>query len=69
MGGGVHFTLERDEDGRVWGLRQGAAQSLLRTLRASKFRPEAQLDLHGMRTQEAARAIGRFVGITRTSRS
>lgn len=61
VGEGQRFTIERDEDGRVAGLRQGAQRALLRTLRGQKYQPEAELDLHGMRSREAATAVTRFV--------
>lgn len=61
VGGGVHFSVERDEDGRYAGLRQGVARTVLRRLRGPGYNPEATLDLHGMYADEAERTVTRFV--------
>jgi len=61
VGEGERFAIERDEDGRFCGLRLGAPRTLLRTLRGQKYTVEARLDLHGMRSGEAAVEVTRFV--------
>lgn len=61
VGGGVHFSVERDEDGRYEGLRQGVPRTVLRRLRGPGYHAEASLDLHGMRGDEAEAAVNRFV--------
>ncbi|MFI5308612.1 MAG: Smr/MutS family protein [Polyangiales bacterium] len=60
VGSGVRFTIERDE-GWVRGLRAGVSDKLLGRLSASGFGPEANLDLHGMRREQAQKAISDFV--------
>jgi DNA-nicking Smr family endonuclease len=60
VGSGVRFEIERDE-GWVRGVRAGVSDKLLRRLSGSGFGPEAVLDLHGMRREEAHKAISDFV--------
>jgi DNA-nicking Smr family endonuclease len=60
VGSGVRFVIERDE-GWVRGLRAGVSDKLLSRLSASSFGPEANLDLHGMRREQAQKAISDFV--------
>jgi DNA-nicking Smr family endonuclease len=64
VGGGFRFQLSRDEDGRIEGLRSDAHRSNVRTLRGSE--PEATLDLHGLRADEAERQLVRFVRARRS---
>jgi DNA-nicking Smr family endonuclease len=57
---GVRFAVTRDA-GFVRGLRAGVSDKLLRGLDGASFEPEATLDLHGMRSAEAGRAVHDFV--------
>jgi DNA-nicking Smr family endonuclease len=60
VGAGVRFEVQRG-DGFVQGLRQGTSEKLLRPLASSGYQPEATLDLHGLRRDEALRAVHDFV--------
>ncbi len=51
--------LETDE--HLSFLRDGAARDLLRKLRSGHWTVQRQLDLHGLRTDEAREALGRFL--------
>jgi DNA-nicking Smr family endonuclease len=57
---GVRFEVAWD-DGLVRGLRAGVSSKLQRGLDGASFEPEATLDLHGMRSAEAGRAVHDFV--------
>lgn len=60
VGGGVRFTILRDDE-FVSGLRDGSPEHLVARLRGTGFSPEAELDLHGLRTADVARAVSEFV--------
>jgi DNA-nicking Smr family endonuclease len=60
VSGGVRFEVRWD-DGSVEGLQQGASDKLLRRLSGKAFEPEATLDLHGMRREQAARAVHELI--------
>lgn len=60
VGGGVRFDIMRDGD-EVRGRRVGTPESVVRTLMRNDARPEATVDLHGMRAVEAEREVVRFV--------
>ena len=60
VGEGVRFEVTWD-DAFVLGLRAGVAPKLQRGLPGASFEPEATLDLHGVRSAEAARAVHDFV--------
>jgi DNA-nicking Smr family endonuclease len=60
VGGGVRFDVRWD-DGLVQGVRRGVAEKQLRRLSGAGFEPEATLDLHGMRREQAQRAVQDFV--------
>lgn len=61
VAGGIRFDVRRDEDGRVEGRRSGTDPQPLRELRRGAARPDAELDLHGMRADQAEAATVRFV--------
>jgi DNA-nicking Smr family endonuclease len=54
------FDLE-DEGSELRGRRNGLDPRQLRKLRGGGSRPEAQLDLHGTRADEARRLLGQFL--------
>lgn len=60
VAGGVRFDVMREGD-EVRGARSGTGESVLRALLRDDARPEASLDLHGMRAAEAEREVVRFV--------
>jgi DNA-nicking Smr family endonuclease len=60
VGGGVRFAVARDE-AFVTGLREGSPETLLTRLRGAGFSAEAELDLHGLRSADIARAVSEFV--------
>lgn len=60
VGGGVRFDIMRDGD-EVRGRRVGTAESVVRALMRNDAKPEATVDLHGMRSAEAEREVVRFV--------
>lgn len=60
VGGGVRFEIERDGE-RVRGRRVGTAPRVAMDLERQGVSPEARIDLHGMRTATAERALVRFV--------
>lgn len=60
VGGAVRFDVQW-EGPRVAGLRRGAHRSHLVTLGDDDVTPGDRLDLHGMRAEEAGRAVVRFV--------
>lgn len=60
VGGGVRFEIERDGH-EVRARRAGTRDHVLRALMRSGVRPEATLDLHGMRANEAERELVRFI--------
>ncbi len=57
---GLSFEVRRDE-GWVEGRRSDAPKSALRDLRDGRAAADAELDLHGMTGDEAARALVRFL--------
>lgn len=61
VSGGVRFKVHRESDGYVEGLRVGASDRALRAVTARAPVPEATLDLHGYRSEEAARELSDFV--------
>jgi DNA-nicking Smr family endonuclease len=60
VAGGQRFHVERDE-AWVQGIRVGVAPQLLRRLASARFEPEARIDLHGLRRDEARRSVRDFV--------
>jgi DNA-nicking Smr family endonuclease len=60
VAGGVRFDLDRLEDS-IRGRRVGTPVSVAEGLGRRGVVPEASLDLHGMRADEAERAVVRFV--------
>ena len=59
VAGGIRFEVAFDEDGRVTGSRPGSRA--LADLKNGRARPEATLDLHGARGDEAEHETIRFV--------
>jgi DNA-nicking Smr family endonuclease len=59
---GVRFKIRREDD-YVEGLRADASPKLLARIQGRGFAPEARLDLHGLRANQVAPAIDRFVRI------
>jgi DNA-nicking Smr family endonuclease len=57
---GQRFRVERDE-GWVRGLREDTDARSLRALASARFEPEATLDLHGLRREDARRTVREFV--------
>jgi DNA-nicking Smr family endonuclease len=57
---GVRFKIRREDD-YVEGLRADASPKLLARIQGKGFSPEARLDLHGLRANQVAPAIERFV--------
>lgn len=57
---GVRFRIRREDD-YVEGLRADASPKLLPRIQGRGFSPEAKLDLHGLRANQVAPAIERFV--------
>lgn len=57
---GVRFKIRREDD-YVEGLRADTSPKLLARIQGRGFSPEARLDLHGMRANQVAPAIERFV--------
>jgi DNA-nicking Smr family endonuclease len=60
VAGGQRFRVERD-DGWVRGLREDTDPRTLRQLASARFEPEAKLDLHGLRREDARRTVREFV--------
>jgi DNA-nicking Smr family endonuclease len=60
VAGGQRFRVERDE-GWVRGLREDTDARSLRQLASARFEAEAKLDLHGLRREDARRAVREFV--------
>lgn len=60
VGGGVHFTVERTDD-LVFGRRAGTPAAVALDLSRRGVAPEATLDLHGVRADDALRELVRFV--------
>ena len=60
VAGGQRFRVERDE-GWVRGLREDTDARSLRPLASPRFQPEATLDLHGLRREDARRTVREFV--------
>jgi DNA-nicking Smr family endonuclease len=60
VAGGQRFRVERDE-GWVRGLCEGTDPRSLRQLASARFAPEAELDLHGLRREDARRKVREFV--------
>lgn len=60
VAGGVRFEVEREGD-ELRGLRVGTPEAVLRALLRRDAAPEASLDLHGMRGEQAEMEVGRFV--------
>ena len=61
VGGGVTFEIRRDDEGGVFGRREGAHPAHLADLRRGVVVPDARLDLHGLGADEAGRDVRRFV--------
>lgn len=61
VAGGIRFDVDRDEDGHVVAARVGTSPTIVGALRAGRARPDASIDLHGMRADEAEREVVRFV--------
>jgi DNA-nicking Smr family endonuclease len=57
---GVRFKIRREDD-YVEGLRADTSSKLLARIQGRGFSPEAKLDLHGLRANQVAPAIERFV--------
>jgi DNA-nicking Smr family endonuclease len=57
---GVRFKVRREDD-YVEGLRADTSPKLLARIQGRGFSPEARLDLHGLRANQVAPAIERFV--------
>jgi DNA-nicking Smr family endonuclease len=60
VAGGQRFHIERDDDW-VQGVRADVSPQRLRRLASARFEPEATLDLHGLRREEAGRKVAEFV--------
>lgn len=60
VAGGQRFHVERDENW-VQGVRADVSPQRLRRLAGARFEPEATLDLHGFRREEAIRKVTEFV--------
>lgn len=60
VAGGVRFELERADD-EIRGRRAGAPGSVAAALQKKGVVPEATLDLHGLRAEDAERDTVRFV--------
>jgi DNA-nicking Smr family endonuclease len=60
VAGSVQFEIVRDSE-RVRAVRKGSTPAILRSLASREVRPDATLDLHGMRAEEAEAAIAKFV--------
>jgi len=58
--GGGHPTalIHPDADEPLFGHRRGVSETTLRRLRAGKLRPEATIDLHGLRHDRARHRLG-----------
>jgi DNA-nicking Smr family endonuclease len=54
------LVVARDED-RVESLASGADPSVLSNLKRGKYRPQAELDLHGLNAEAAAGAVSRLI--------
>jgi len=61
VAGGLRWRLDREEDGRLSALRGDADVAALDGLRGGRATPEGEIDLHGLRGDEAAMAVVRFV--------
>ncbi len=68
VAGGLRFDVSRDRDGFVEGVRTGVGPGPLRELKGGRAAPDAQLDLHRMRTHEAEAALVRFLRTRRRER-
>lgn len=60
VAGGVRFEIEKDGD-EIRGARAGSSPQIVRALLRADAKPEATLDLHGMRAELAEQAVVRFV--------
>lgn len=60
VAGGQRFRVERD-DAWVQGVRADVTRDRLKRLSGARFAPEATLDLHGYRREEAARQVAEFI--------
>ena len=65
---GLNFRVTRDEDGRVRGVRVGAARDDVERLRDGRAHPEAELDLHGMLADAAEVAVVGFLRAAKKGR-
>ncbi|MEM9189519.1 MAG: Smr/MutS family protein [Myxococcota bacterium] len=68
VSGGILFQVEVDSDGFVVGERQGANPKHLATLKHGRATPEAELDLHGRRADEAVSTVVQFLRNARRKR-
>lgn len=60
VGTTARIVVEQAEE-QVIGLRDGVARTALRRLHSANARPEATLDLHGERAEDAAALVTKFV--------
>jgi DNA-nicking Smr family endonuclease len=61
VAGGVDIDVTYEEGGYVWGLRRGQPQTVLDGLARGRARPDVEIDLHGLRGDDAAAEVVRFV--------
>ena len=61
VSGGVRVRVERDPEGGVIGLRDGAARRTAMMLQSGDLPPEVELDLHGLIPAKVAMEVNRFV--------
>ena len=59
--GGLRFDVQRDMDGYVEAEREDAPRGTLRALMRKGVAPEASVDLHGLRADDAARRVEKAV--------
>jgi DNA-nicking Smr family endonuclease len=53
----AHFTLDRRPDGTIEGWASGFDRRRLRALRRGEIEPDREIDLHGLRREEAHRTV------------
>lgn len=61
----LRFDVTHDEDGRAQGLRSGSPIEALRSLRNGRANSEAELDLHGLRADQASKEVVAFLRTAR----